>query len=585
MSYFPPNIRGPSDQSTESSPFSGTDFSFDIPRFEKPSFEAPAASEYSSFPEPSEGSSVYFSQSNSVHSTSNPYSFVSRPHYDHLGQRGPYYDSYNAIPERFYAPRYSPSFYRPRMPQIMHSFYAPVPPRHEYSYSYGHPPISERHISSTDLPSKPLSSQPPNLSKLPDRHCRSLKDLSSYPKPNFFYVLEDCPTHAIAVKWDGLKTLHPRQFVRFLLGGHGHYQEHATVSKDYLEKKEWIKELTRDDILLENQEKDDRPFSFPSKFLNCTCGGCGLPPYSISSILTHFISDDILIISFQSHSVALSAYTWLSSHVVSGAISVCESIKSDDGEKVKRTIPQNVSIFYCLPVSESDVGRAVTRTVPSYSKSSIPDPETGRIIFKDHTCSCRDGFSLSNIGRLVLFGVSMKYSCAQLTEMFAPYQVKGVREPPTKPGVVPSHRNVFLEFSDRRYVIKACIELNKPFSEFGDLVSSIKGMDFGHPGGKLSRCLMQIPSFKPLQGPYYTPWLIQTSDPKDEDYDISSDRIILSRKRYISQLLPSFECEEKKEEGEEGKDLHTKELEKVYAPLFAQWIDGILSKKEQFINP
>ncbi|GKT36590.1 hypothetical protein ADUPG1_009526 [Aduncisulcus paluster] len=310
----------------------------------------------------------------------------------------------------------------------------------------------------------------------------------------------------------------------------------------------------------------------PSMFVACSCGGCGLDPFAVTAVLPHFVSDGMLIVCFQNSSIAKKVKRWLESHVRSGmlyesscpvphsnfeGISLSSSCFLEPESIVHLIAVTKIHVSYCFPLFEDDSGHADTTHIPKsplergdeiHSPSlkvhhlTLPDAITGRVIFREQTCSCRDPFSLCNVGRLVFFSVCSCITTMWLMEVFKPYGIIEIRESPTKtkkrrgssakvvtltsgggyqtlakPGHHQeqaygvhyhehhqSYRNVFLEFSSRDDVVHVLIDLYSfRLPEADILLKLIKCMEFGHPGGKVSHCRTFIPSRCPECGPYF----------------------------------------------------------------------------------
>ncbi|GKT28802.1 hypothetical protein ADUPG1_014035 [Aduncisulcus paluster] len=489
------------------------------------------------------------------------------------------------------SPHYMPYPYS----QSVNGYYSAPAPAYQWPYaavpgrSYHPPPPS---YSFTPAPSTRSWSE---------RHLRMMPIGASY-RGDHLPAMSDVGTHAIAIRCPGLKKIALHQIVKMLFGSVPGVNCAGGTAECHITELPWVDlMISETDASLIGQTKlaEKTPYTEPSMFIRCSCGGCGLPPNSVSAIIPHYLADDILIICFQSQAYAAKAYDWFSTHIRSNRIlypvpreitplheppsfSTEDRIDPSDPFHIPPAIsasspttstsllsyvniPVDIGeVFYVLPMTHDDKKCAVSVPLPT---GTVPDPTNGRVIFRAQTRSCRDAFCLSNMGRLVLFQCDQALSRTMLCTALEKYDVKAVREP--------SHdrqtRSVFVEFEDRRGLVKCLLDLNSPHRGVDSTASTIgphiKGVDFGHPGGKLTQCIITLPPVAPRSPPYYDKWLFPVVHPQIGDYDLSSEQIVRDRSLHLQKVL-------KKE------TLPT--ISNVYSPLHAQWIEGCFHSEEDF---
>ncbi|GKT36795.1 hypothetical protein ADUPG1_009696, partial [Aduncisulcus paluster] len=519
---------------------------------------------------------------------------------------------------------------------------------------------SSEHSSSRQVYSSGLHGQHERLQKRPQQPKQFDKDVyttytkhptfptpCSYPLlPTTILTLNERESHSILISFPGLsKVLSPRELLRILHGRRSTlfnrcsalspiFPSNLFCADDQLRYQRYftgkgsdsffpadlcsempsfpLPSLPIGECTIKYQSENNNPFVSPSSFVCCKCGGAGLPPYAISHLITNFIADDILIICFNDVSVAQTAYFWLYCHFNNGclrfpdvpslqrSLSASDSSIFPDTKKRISLVPiasSEPQVYYCIPTPALDSSKANTAHFPLESSSGIvPCTDSGRVIFRKQTSSCRDGFSLSNSGRIVLFNVSTSLDRSLVTMLMSKYSILGIRETGRKKG----SRSTFIEFRDKRDAATAVIEmLHEDSSQIRRILPYVSGLDFGRPGGKVSRCVFNVPCMMPSVGPFYDEFyrLIDDSSPRscrrslgselsedelilEEDdplgfyysdttarlkaaYDISSEGVIRKRKRHINLLrYPRY-----------ANQLRLDPLCQVFYPMHMQWIN------------
>ncbi|GKT32124.1 hypothetical protein ADUPG1_002223 [Aduncisulcus paluster] len=548
-----------------------------------------------------------------------------------------------------------------------------------------------------------------SLSKWVSRHCSKFPIHRSYTSFPHIPVLMDLSTHAIAIRCPGLgSSVSPREILRLLHGRAPSFSLSCEETRCFAEPSHpsdgqysqsslppWFAPEHPVPYTIYEQTSNSLPFTSPSQLLSCRCGGCGLPPFCVTSVIHHFVSDDVLIIVFHAKHFAEKACAWLRSHFAQRCIHFPFMSRSTLSSTVPVSpSPASVQIGYVLPIFYDDIFKnpyAVKRNpssdkiieyVAGYSSfggidgcgklplpspecfplkspqydaleddSSIPmsgkswistpslpsstgsspfssarteisahssahssarsqlsidsssspilsPPSTGfvfprssmlipqdsshfpapflslshRVVrfpgpisllsraFLALSRSGRDGFSLCNMSRLVMFDVRQSIVLSDLEGVLSVYNILGLRESRLKYSKTLKEkvRCVFVEFKDRRSLLKCILDLDNPVSEAYKLKGYIGGIDFGAPGGKLAHSFLYIPSRPPSVGPFYNEWLVPSLKPYLSCYDNASIGIMDKRREFVS-------------------DVASDSLKQFYVPLFLQWFGGSLA--------